>query len=36
MSIENEIFKKYMPDFNKIETHGFIKKNDKYILVNYF
>lgn len=31
MDIINKIFKKSVPDYNKLESYGFIKENNKYI-----
>ncbi len=36
MSIESEIFKKYIPDFDKIKEFGFINKNGKFIFDKLF
>ena len=36
MSIENDIFLKFSPDFDKLLDYGFIKKNNNYYFEQYF
>lgn len=36
MNIANEIFKKTIPNYNKLEEYGFIKNNNKYIYTKEF
>lgn len=36
MDIINKIFKKSVPDYNKLESYGFIKENNKYIYYKDF
>lgn len=36
MDIENEIFKKFIPDYKKIKEYGFIKNNSDYLFEKSF
>ena len=36
MDFENDIFKKYKPDFVKLGKFGFVKNKDKYVLEELF
>ena len=36
MSIESDIFSRFVPDFKKLKTYGFVKKDDNFVIEKLF